>query len=130
MTSKLILCVDFDGVINSYVTGWRGADVINDPPVPGAIEFLRKATQHFDVHVHSSRSHQPGGVAAMRHYIAAHGGDALAAQITFPDHKPPAFLSIDDRALTFTGIFPAIEQLKSFRPWNKREAAGVPYHGN
>lgn len=29
---KPILCLDFDGVIHSYASGWKGADVIPDPP--------------------------------------------------------------------------------------------------
>ena len=37
---KTIL-LDFDGVIHSYTSGWKGAGVIPDPPVPGAIDFLR-----------------------------------------------------------------------------------------
>ena len=38
--SNPIICVDFDGVIHSYKSGWRGVAVIPDPPVPGAIEWL------------------------------------------------------------------------------------------
>ena len=34
------VCVGFDGVIHSYVSGWRGAAVIPDPAVPGAIAWL------------------------------------------------------------------------------------------
>ena len=42
--SKPILCLDFDGVIHSYASGWKGADVIPDAAVPGAMEFLRTWT--------------------------------------------------------------------------------------
>ena len=44
-----ILALDFDGVLHSYTSGWQGADVISDPPVPGAIEFLMEAVEHFEV---------------------------------------------------------------------------------
>ena len=40
-----ILCVDFDGVIHSYTSGWEGIDMIPDPPVEGAIKWLWRATR-------------------------------------------------------------------------------------
>ena len=40
--------------------------------------------------------------------------------LRFPLMKPPAFLQIDDRAITFTGVFPSTEEMKAFRPWNKK----------
>lgn len=64
-----ILALDFDGVIHSYTSGWKGARVISDPPVPGAIEFIIKALPVFRVAVHSSRSRQWLGRRAMRKYI-------------------------------------------------------------
>jgi len=139
-----ILCLDFDGVIHSYGSGWRGAAIIPDPPVPGAIEFLRAAAGEFCVHVYSSRSHQEGGIQAMEAYISAAVAEVIdtwpkdeltdprltgmeaaeawvRAWITFPTHKPPASVSIDDRCITFRGEWPPLEVLKDFRPWNKRQ---------
>ncbi len=46
---------------------------------------------------------------------------AVTTVIRYPDHKPPAFVTIDDRAITFTGTFPSIDELLAFQPWNKRE---------
>lgn len=139
-----ILCLDFDGVIHGYQSGWQSAAVIPDPPVPGAIEFILQALAAFSVNVFSSRSHQPGGIEAMRAYLKiefakhfarkqgrpdddtgpmprsawAQAEEALAG-IAFPEHKPSASVSIDDRAITFTGAWPSIEALQAFKPWNK-----------
>jgi hypothetical protein len=121
--TKPTLCLDFDGVLHSYTSGWLGATVIPDLPVPGAIEFLREAIKHFTVAIHSSRSHQDGGIAAMQEWLAKHGDFDLVISIFWPDHKPSAFVTIDDRALTFDGTWPDIEVLLKFRPWNKPKVA-------
>jgi len=125
--SKPILCLDFDGVIHSYESGWRGAAVIPDPPVDGAIAFMLGALEHFDVVIFSSRSNQDGGTAAMKAYLREHAGQCWHSSpagpgledIKFATEKPPAMVTLDDRALTFTGQWPAIEHLKTFKPWNK-----------
>jgi hypothetical protein len=123
---KPILCVDFDGVLHSYTSGWQGASVVGDPPVPGAMDFLVDALTKFDVQVYSSRSSQPGGVAAMRTAIMAwmnvEGHPwSVVLRIRFPTQKPAAFLTIDDRAVCFDGTFPLVTDLANFKPWYTRE---------
>lgn len=123
--SKPILCLDFDGVIHSYASGWKGAQEIPDPPVDGAIKFIDDALDHFRVSVYSSRSGQIDGIYAMRKWLRRHWLDLGLSgdremQIEWPTEKPAAFITIDDRALTFDGTWPLIETLKNFQPWNKR----------
>lgn len=125
---KPILCLDFDGVVHPYHSGWKGADVVTDPIAEGTIAFLLGALLEFDVCIYSSRSHQPGGITAMRNYLREQGGSAWyetpagpgLEDIRFPTEKPPAMIGIDDRVLTFDGAWPTIEALKAFQPWNKR----------
>ena len=117
--SKPILCLDFDGVCHSYTSGWQGPTVINDPPVDGLAEFLAEAQKEFDIAIYSSRSCQ-GGIPAMYEWFKKYTTDSIANKLTFPQEKPPAFITIDDRALTFTGVWPSLETLKAFKPWNKR----------
>lgn len=129
---KPLLCLDFDGVIHSYASGWKGVTIIPDPPVPGALQFLRDAQQHFTVAIHSSRSHQPGGIAAMQlwleHWLDQKWRRDIAKTIfdaiQWPDHKPSAMLTIDDRAITFKGIWPHPAQLMEFKPWYKENRNG------
>ena len=42
--------------------------------------------------------------------------------IHWPRYKPPALVTIDDRALTFTGVWPTMDTLKDFKPWNRRSS--------
>lgn len=117
--SKPILVLDFDGVLHSYTSGWQRADVIPDPPVEGAKEFIQDALSHFRVMIFSSRSNQPGGREAMRRWMDQWAIDAFH-EVEWPTEKPPALVTIDDRAITFTGKWPPIEDLRNFKPWNKR----------
>ncbi|BAQ16964.1 hypothetical protein [Methyloceanibacter caenitepidi] len=125
MERKPILCLDFDGVIHSYTSGWQDADVIPDPPVPGAIAFLREAVDHFRVAIFSSRSHQPGGIEAMKDWLGRWVLEedpfdvAWVNAIEWPTEKPPALVTIDDRALTFDGTWPSMDVLRDFKPWNR-----------
>lgn len=133
---KLTLLVDFDGVLHSYDSGWQGATTVLDGPVPGAIQFLWDATERFLVCIYSSRSSSPGGVEAMmaaidtweRAYVTNHAKTrpphlfktTLSEALLFPTTKPGAFLTIDDRCVQFNGVFPPIQELLDFKPWNKR----------
>jgi len=135
--NKPILCLDFDGVCHMYTSGWKGADVIPDPPVPGLFEFLDSCAPYFDLQVFSSRSHQEGGIAAMREWFEKYRFAFLAKDsfthenfdeearrwvektLSFPTEKPPAFLGIDDRVLNFRGSWPDVEDIRAYKTWTQ-----------
>ena len=136
---KPILCLDFDGVIHSYSSGWKGASVVPDPPVPGAMAFICEAVRYFKVAIYSSRSGQNGGLGAMQGWLISemmgylHGAPEkpeleqarsataeIMKLIEWPTEKPAAMVTLDDRAITFTGTWPAMDTLLTFQPWNKR----------
>lgn len=118
---KKTICVDFDGVVHNYVSGWEAIDIIRDPPVAGAIEFLKQAVEVFDVHIFSSRCAEQRGIMAMRKYLSYHQlPDEVMDKLRFTSIKPPATVYIDDRAWQFNGTFPSLQELDNFKPWNKR----------
>lgn len=119
---KKTVCLDFDGVIHSYISGWL-PDVTElvDPPVEGAFKFIETLLEAgYDVAVHSSRSHKEGGIEAMKKWFLKHGmEEEIFNQINFPAFKPPAILYIDDRGYQFDGKFPTVEYIDEFKPWYK-----------
>jgi|KBSSwiStaDraftv2_1062776.scaffolds.fasta_scaffold00380_26 hypothetical protein len=119
-SKKPLLCLDFDGVLHMYTSGWSDVAHIADGPVPGAFDFIREAMDYFEVAIYSSRSAHPGGVEAMQKWFADNGLEAeYRERLAWPIAKPAAYLSIDDRALQFSGSFPEPSRLLDFRPWNK-----------
>lgn len=114
-----LIALDFDGVIHQYVSKWVDATVIPDPPMPGAFEFIiRMMNAGHEIAIISSRNRSLQGQDAMSKWMLQHGFPAhKLADIQWPTYKPPAFLTIDDRAMRFTGRWPSLSDIHSFRPW-------------
>lgn len=82
----------------------------------------------WDVVIHSSRARYWGGISAMRQWLKYHAGamwyDSPGCpgleNVRFTRWKPSAMVTIDDRAVTFTGEFPDLGDLRNFKPWNKK----------
>lgn len=137
-TRKPIICVDFDGVVHAYTSPWTNAETISDGPVPGALRWLWKATEWFQVSIYSSRSKTLDGRIAMFRWFMHHSTEEFPGEdhpmhggtlediddypLRFDHEKPAAFLTIDDRAICFEGDWGELEpaDLLSFKPWNKR----------
>lgn len=130
---KFSVAVDFDGVIHQYNKAFVAHHVIPDPPVPGAIEWLHRTIQHFEVVIFSTRCKTWRGRRAMRawfrQWVPSHlwyeypGGRGLE-DMKFAATKPPALVYLDDRAIRFDGEnFPTPQQIHEARPWNKPKVA-------
>lgn len=125
---KPILCIDFDGVIHSYEKGWQNG-VIYGTVTPGFFEWAEQAAKLFKLVVYSSRSKTDEGTNAMMFWLAdqrkkwrAAGGQSGPDELSFEfaNEKPPAYLTIDDRAVQFRGDWAALDpkELRAFKPWN------------
>ena len=147
MTSyKRLIALDFDGVLHAYTSPWTDAATISDGPTPGAMAFLRSLVEddRFDVVIVSSRCKEPAGVQATRDWLAIYFTSAgtddvegteekivasvmlgrLLKKIQIVSYRPPAHITIDDRAMRFEGQWPDLDRLAAFRPWNKGGKAG------
>ena len=112
---KKTVVFDFDGVIHSYTSGWKGESVIPDLPVLGikeAISEIRKAG--YEVVVVSTRCATNEGIKAVNKYLLENGivVDRVCKE------KPPAIVYIDDRAICFNGrADELLKKIEQFRPW-------------
>ena len=129
------VALDFDGVVHSFVSGWKGSLEVADPPVPGAFDFIRDCMNDgVEVMIHSARFawdesehfHEDTDVRdrveAVLLWFVEHGLELeFADRLKFHTGpgKPHAELYVDDRAFEFRGAFPDLSMLDEFRPWNK-----------
>ena len=118
------IALDFDGVLHSYTSGWKGADRIPDPPVPGMADAChRLKADGFNLIVISTRACSTYGLSAMRIWLRENGFPPM--QI-YAD-KQPAELYVDDRGLRFEGDASALLAFvkTGMEPWNKGAQAKV-----
>lgn len=125
MSFKPTLCIDFDGVIHSYESGWKDG-VIYGYVVPGFFEWAEEAAKKFRLVVYSSRSKDPDMLQAMEDWITLRALEWQGKNVAleFAHEKPAAWLTIDDRAVCFQGDWSAPElqpeAMLAFKPWMQR----------
>lgn len=130
---KQRICFDFDGVINSYESGWHGLENLPDPPIEGVLEWIAAAQAaghkiliwsrrtadakylsdscHFGhdyaVPVYLLSSDRFKGINAIKKYIqhwsAIKNISIDVEAIDFPYGKAHFDMLIDDRAHRFNG---------------------------
>lgn len=130
------VAVDFDGCVHSYEKGWAGGEIYGTV-VPGFFEWLFATAVRFEVVVHSSRATRPAHVAAMTAWLDDHyrawramqpdqGRYPVHLRLPIMGHKPPAWITIDDRCLRFDGHWDelalTVPALLAFKPWMTRDA--------
>ena len=85
----------------------------------GVSEHLRKHIYWNHVNAQAG----DGKTVGERHFEATrmtvHDHEQVMSRITWPWFKPPAIVSLDDRAVRFIGEWMPIPALIGMRPWNK-----------
>lgn len=117
---KTIL-LDFDGTINSYVSGFTGPTDLPDPPLPGGIEFLQMLLDHpvYDPVIFTTRAWQGHGdedfdakIRAIKDWFIRYGiAKAQAETLLITAEKRLAKLIIDDNCFRFVGTYPTLDEL-------------------
>lgn len=138
MNIKPTLVLDFDGTIHSYENGWQGGEIYGHV-VPGFFEWAIEAKKYFILTIYSSRSAQGHkGIKPMQDWLAVNiqgylwdhpGAELSINDFRFPTSKPTAFITIDDRAITFSGNWKEEKllpiYLRNFKPWTETQPKGT-----
>ena len=66
------ICLDFDGVVHSYQTGWHGETIISDPPIHRVDQAINRLRKDFRVVVFSARCRSDEGVQAIKDWLTKH----------------------------------------------------------
>ena len=130
---KKTVVFDFDGVIHSYKSGWKGATVISDPPVKGIRAALREIHEAgYEVVAVSTRCATEEGRKAIQKWLHDNILDRHIDKIC--KEKPPAVVYIDDRAICFDGnTADLLDKIENFQPWTeegRKEQVNHPAHYN
>lgn len=105
-----VACVDVNGVLDVY-TGWSGK-VEMFPLAEGAREFLVRLREHFNTIILLTAT-MP--VKMVEQWVEENGLSDLIDGVT--NHKVPADVYLDDRAVTFIGNYDlALEEMINFTP--------------
>lgn len=120
--NRPVVCFDFDGVIHSYTSGWKGVDVIPDPPVEGIKEVIDKLREDgYKVVICSTRCERTQAKISMLYWLNTH--KIFVDQFT--NEKPPAVCYVDDRAIRFDGktdgLYEKIKSFESYLQKNKKK---------
>lgn len=112
---------DFDGVVHSYISGWKGKNVVSDPPVDGFEIALKEIySAGYKIAIVSSRCDTVDGRTAIWNWLKEYEMDKYVDVVCA--EKPPAVVYIDDRAICFDGHPETLlDQIKNFHPWYKKE---------
>jgi hypothetical protein len=99
VSRRRTICLDFDGVVHSYLSGWHGDAVIPDPPIHRVDQAIARLRKDFRVVIYSARCRNQEGVQAIEDWLAK---NEIEVDDVCKD-KPPAHVYVDDRAVRFTG---------------------------
>ena len=109
--NKQTICLDFDGVVHSYKSGWQGMSVIPDPPVDGTKDAIERLRVWYVVVIHSTRCKTTEGRNAIRNWLRKN--HIVVDEIC--DSKPPAVIYVDDRGIRFRDWIDCMAEIRSLR---------------
>jgi hypothetical protein len=108
MENKSSIAIDFDGPINSYLSGWKGPGY-TDGPAEGVEEAFKVLSKIFKIIIFSVRAETETGKKTIAEFMHKH--NLSYDEIT--SVKPQALI-VDDNALQFRGWKETLPAIANF----------------
>lgn len=97
------VALDFDGTLHPYTAGWTGSVPENEPPVPGALGFVKGLLRDgYNIDIFSCRADHEEGRVGIEQWLAKWFGVEVAQWLQVTHEKPGAVAYVDDRAVEFS----------------------------
>ncbi len=123
----MTVAIDFDGVLHKYSMGWADGTCY-DPPLDGAIEFLKDQMLTNSVFIFSTR--MPEHIIEwFTKYAPEIPTESITVGTQFYNkmgvigvtrQKIVAHVYVDDRGITFVGNFDKLKnQIENFKTWQQ-----------
>ena len=86
--------------------------MIPDPPIHGTKDAIARLRQQYRIAIHSARCHTEAGRRAVANWLQRY--DIEVDEVC--EHKPPALIYVDDRAIRFRGNWDdVLAEIRQFR---------------
>lgn len=118
MSNKPNICIDFDGVLNTY-DGWAGENELYTP-FPGAKEFIETLREQYKIIIFTTRNNEK-----VREWLQEYN----IYYDTVTSGKLGAVAYIDDRGIRFNGDYEEVlHKLKNFKAhWEQPSVSNEVY---
>jgi hypothetical protein len=129
------VAVDWDGTLHPYTKGWTGSEPDDEPPIPGAEDFLVGLVEAgYTVVIFSARADHLDGAQGIIRYLhkwmpRAFGALRGQGDIHVTHIKVPAIAYVDDRGVTFRGDYDATRAAIDELAMGRAHGAAAPAPG-
>jgi hypothetical protein len=119
---RKLIAVGFDGILHDNKPNGFSPNAleITNPPIKGALTWLTSVVKdtRFVVTIYSVRAKHLDFEKTFRAWLRLHEvSEDVIMKITVSATKPPASVFVEECSWKFTGKFPKLDELYSFKPW-------------
>jgi hypothetical protein len=114
--SKIVISIDFDGVLHNDNLGFHDGTIYGDP-IDGALEFIEKLSNQYKIIIYTCKANPnrplvngKSGIDLIWEWLENHKIKQYIYDVTF--QKPHAIAYVDDKAIRFENWQQTYKEIK------------------